>query len=113
MTDQQIIHAVMYRDYKIGTLCNSAAWGPPMLFSAITDKVTCPGCRDKIDGGGTRPSILEAQNITPDCRSGRGLDGAWDEAVSRLREIYDIQVEHDPGVTLALAIHRGDFRVQA
>ncbi len=55
-------------------------------------------------------SILEAQNITPDCRTARGADGAWDEAVRRLREIYDAQVEHDPTVTLALAIHRGDFR---
>jgi hypothetical protein len=56
------------------------------------------------------PSILEAQAITPDCRSSRGVDGAWDEAVSRLREIYDAQTEHDHGVTLSLAIFRGDFQ---
>lgn len=56
------------------------------------------------------PSILEAQNITPACRSGRGADGAWTEAVSRLREIYDAQTAHDPGATIALAIYRGDFR---
>jgi hypothetical protein len=58
----------------------------------------------------SRPSILEAQNISPDCRAGRGLDGAWDEAVARLREIYDAQTAHDPSLTLALAIYRGDFR---
>ena len=56
------------------------------------------------------PSILEAQNITPACRAGRGDDGAWDEAVARLREIYDAQTSHNPGVTLSLAIYRGDFR---
>jgi hypothetical protein len=56
------------------------------------------------------PSILEAQNITSGCRAGRGEGGAWDEAVRRLREIYDAQVQHDPSVTLSLAIFRGDFR---
>lgn len=51
MNDLPIIHAVMYRDYKIGTLCNSGAWGAPEAFSMITDRVTCPGCRGKLDGG--------------------------------------------------------------
>lgn len=58
----------------------------------------------------TAPSILEAQAVTPDCRAGRGDEGAWDEAVRRLREIYDAQVKHDPTITLSLAIYRGDFR---
>lgn len=48
--DVPLIHGVMYRNYQIGTLCDSRAWGPPMLFSAVTDKVTCPGCRAKLDG---------------------------------------------------------------
>lgn len=56
------------------------------------------------------PSILEAQNITPACRSSRGVEAAWDEAVARLRQIYDAQAEHDPSATLSLAIFRGDFR---
>lgn len=54
-------------------------------------------------------AVMEAQNISPECRAGRGEDGAWDEAVSRLREIYDAQVAHDPSVTLSLAIFRGRF----
>lgn len=49
--NDQIIHAVMYRNYEIGTLCNSGAWGAATLFSMITDKVTCPGCRGRLDGG--------------------------------------------------------------
>jgi len=48
--ERAIVHAVMYRDYKIGTLCDSQAWGPAMLFTTITDHVTCPGCRAKLDG---------------------------------------------------------------
>jgi hypothetical protein len=57
--DQPIVHAVMYRDYQIGTLCDSRAWGPPMLFSTITDEVTCPGCRAKLDGvGDLRQMVL-------------------------------------------------------
>jgi hypothetical protein len=58
----------------------------------------------------SEPSILEAQNITPTCRASRGRDGAWNEAVARLREIYDAQTVHSPEVTLSLAIYRGDFR---
>lgn len=46
-----IVHAVMYRDHKMGTLCDSGAWGTPALFTAITEHVTCPGCRDKLDPG--------------------------------------------------------------
>lgn len=51
MNDRPMIHAVMYRNYKIGTLCDSSAWGPAVLHSTVTDEVTCPGCRAKIDGG--------------------------------------------------------------
>lgn len=58
MSETPIVHAVMYRDYQIGTLCDSRAWGPPMLFSAVTDDVTCPRCREKIDGG--RPRRTQA-----------------------------------------------------
>jgi hypothetical protein len=45
-----IVHAVMYRDYKIGSLCRSGAWGAATMFSMVTDDVTCPGCRSKLDG---------------------------------------------------------------
>lgn len=48
--DPFIVHAVMYRDYKIGTLCNSLAWGAPDRWTTVTDQVTCPACRSKIDG---------------------------------------------------------------
>ncbi len=37
----------------------------------------------------SHPGQVTAAYITPDCRSGRGVDGAWDEAVARLREQYD------------------------
>lgn len=46
-----IVHAVMYRDHKMGTLCESAAWGTPELFTAVTEHVTCPACRNKLDPG--------------------------------------------------------------
>lgn len=32
---------------------------------------------------------VTAAFITPECRSGRGVDGAWEEAVARLRAEYD------------------------
>jgi hypothetical protein len=48
-----IIHAVMYRDYKLGTICDSNAWGPPTLFTMVVEKVTCPGCRTTLDGVST------------------------------------------------------------
>lgn len=54
--------------------------------------------------------LLEAQAITRDCRDGRGVDGAWDEAVRRLREIYDAQTDYYPGSTLSIAIYLGDHR---
>lgn len=48
--DPFIIHAVMYRNYKIGTLCDSLAWGAPDRWTTVTDEVSCPACRTKIDG---------------------------------------------------------------
>ena len=53
---------------------------------------------------------LETQNITPTCRMNRGDDGAWEEAVRRLREIYEAQVRHDPTLTLSLTISRDASR---
>jgi hypothetical protein len=50
--------------------------------------------------------LMETQRITPECRTNRTVDGAWDEAVRRLREIYDAQVQHDPTITLGLSISR-------
>lgn len=50
--------------------------------------------------------LMETQQITPECRANRTAGGAWDEAVRRLREIYDAQVEHDPTITLGLTIGR-------
>jgi hypothetical protein len=49
---------------------------------------------------------METQWISPACRTNRTVDGAWDEAVRRLREIYDAQVKHDPTITLGLSIGR-------
>lgn len=50
--------------------------------------------------------LMETQRITPECRANRTIDGAWDEAVRRLREIYDAQVAHDPTLTIGLSIGR-------
>jgi len=52
------------------------------------------------------PTWMESAHITPTCRTNRGDAEAWDEAVRRLREIYDAQIEHDPSVVISLAIHR-------
>jgi len=60
-----IVHAVMYRDYQIGSLCESRAWGPPMLFSAVTDDVTCPACREKLDGTTTLSMSKGQGQINP------------------------------------------------
>lgn len=48
--------------------------------------------------------LMETQNITPECRKNRGVDPAWDEAVRRLKEIYDIQIDFDPTQTITLSI---------
>ena len=50
--------------------------------------------------------LMETQHITPTCRANRTDEGAWTEAVRRLREIYDAQVAHNPDVTIALDIRR-------
>ena len=52
------------------------------------------------------PLTLETQNITTTCRYNRGDSGAWDEAVRRLREVYDAQVARYPDCTLSLSIAR-------
>jgi hypothetical protein len=39
------------------------------------------------------PSQVTAAFITPECRANRGTDGAWDEAVARLRVEYDAILE--------------------
>ncbi len=54
--------------------------------------------------------LMETQWISPECRANRTVDGAWDEAVRRLREIYDAQVRHDPTITLGITIGRATTR---
>lgn len=55
---------------------------------------------------------LTAALITPDCRANRGDDGAWDEAVRRLRAEYDLVVEgwsqapQQPTINLRLMLER-------
>lgn len=49
---------------------------------------------------------LESWLITPECRSNRGQNGAWTEAVEQLRQVYLGQSNHDPGVVLRLSISR-------
>lgn len=54
--------------------------------------------------------VLSTQAITPLCRENRTVDGAWEEAVRRLREVYDVQLrrfeEEGRPVTLTLGIAR-------
>lgn len=50
--------------------------------------------------------------ITPECRSGRGDEGAWDEAVARAKAAYDAIVtgwrnsERQPTLHLVLGLER-------
>lgn len=46
-----LMHAAMFRDGLPGTLCRPG-WEP--MVTAVTDKVTCPACRQRIDGGPVR-----------------------------------------------------------
>ncbi len=49
---------------------------------------------------------LTAWRITPTCQR-RGHDVAWEDAVGRLREIYDAQLARtDEPITLSVSIHR-------
>jgi hypothetical protein len=55
---------------------------------------------------------VSAAFITPDCRRNRGVDGAWDEAVARLRAEYDAVLEgwqgspQQPTLNLVLTMDR-------
>ena len=54
-----------------------------------------------------RMSPLESWDITPICRANRGVDGAWQEAVDQLRQVYDAQVTRfGPTATLTLSLSR-------
>lgn len=51
---------------------------------------------------------LESWRITPDCRQ-RGVDVAWDDAIGRLRRVYDAQLARfgsDSDITLTVSIAR-------
>jgi hypothetical protein len=54
--------------------------------------------------------------ITPECRENRGVDGAWDEAVRRLRVEYDAILggwageDDQPTLTLMLLYERSTPR---
>ena|SRR5690349_5667788 len=65
-------------------------------------------CEDAFNAGvrSVTAGLMESQAITPTCRDSRTDGGAWDEAVRRLREIYDAQIAHDPDLTLSLSISR-------
>lgn len=55
---------------------------------------------------------LTAAFITPECRANRGVDGAWEEAVSRLRTEYEAVVAAwasepvEPTLNLRLTMER-------
>lgn len=55
---------------------------------------------------------ISAAFITPECRRNRGVDGAWDEAVARLRAEYDAVLEgwkdhpQPPTLNLVLTMER-------
>lgn len=58
---------------------------------------------------------VTAAFITPECRENRGIEGAWDEAVARLRAEYDAIVEgwknerRQPTLNLVLTMDRFEF----
>ena len=60
------------------------------------------------DTYGTQERVpLLTETITVTCRANRGNDGAWDEAVRLLREVYDAQIERfGPTVALHVTISR-------
>jgi hypothetical protein len=55
---------------------------------------------------------ISTANITPECRVNRGDDGAWEEAVARLKEHYDLVVngwrgnDRQPTMNLVLEMER-------
>jgi hypothetical protein len=55
---------------------------------------------------------INRANITPECRTGRGDEGAWDEAVQRLRATYEQVVDgwrdepEQPTLNLILTMER-------
>lgn len=60
-------------------------------------------------------SQVTAAFITPECRANRGVDGAWEEAVRRLRDEYQVIVrnwqalstpERQPTLNLVLTMER-------
>jgi hypothetical protein len=52
-------------------------------------------------------TALESWAITPTCRFNRGDDGAWQEAIDQLWQVYDAQVRRfGPTATLTLSISR-------
>lgn len=51
---------------------------------------------------------LTGAHITTVCRENRTTDGAWDEAVARMREVYDAQLARFPDCTITLWIARDD-----
>jgi hypothetical protein len=63
--------------------------------------------KDATIGRLTRGRPLESWEITPTCRANRGHDGAWQEAVDQLRQVYDAQVARfGPTATLTLSLAR-------
>lgn len=53
---------------------------------------------------------LETEHISPACRASKGHDGAWEEAVHLLGNVYDAQVTRRPGATVSVAIYVTDPR---
>jgi hypothetical protein len=54
----------------------------------------------------TEPQTLQSWAISPECRINRTDDGAWDEAVARLRQVYDAQLARYGMGTFTLSISR-------
>jgi hypothetical protein len=53
---------------------------------------------------------LETQHISLECRTSKGHDSAWEEAVHLLGNVYDAQVGRRPGATVSVAIYVTDPR---
>lgn len=49
---------------------------------------------------------LTAVHITPECRAANGVEKAWEDAVTRMRDIYMSQIEYDASLVISLAVER-------
>lgn len=68
-----------------GEGCDRLTFSPDRLCGKCFDKASMPRHPGHHLPGVAGPHVI----ITPQCREASGVDGAWEEAVRRLKECYD------------------------